>query len=213
MTQKKKHDDFKVFRPTALNRILPFLMLGTITLNFMCSFSRLQPSLSDIDPALLSLIIIGLIIFSIAAFFWMYKSYHAILHDRIVLTPDGIDFIIQGTSGFAGWDLVDKLNIRGIHLSQPIDVSHNTLKRTLSFGRGYRRIPLSYIVDVPSTFRGRIKLAEFLATDFGRDLLQYAPHLFADDDSKAKRLAPDEDEQALGEERYVFADEHESRQR
>ena len=206
MTQKKKREDATLYRPTVANRMLPILAAGIIALIIAMTITQINTFEWDTFlPYLLLSLIMLLSTITLGCF---YTVYHFIFNDRLILSPDGIDFVILGTSGFAEWDDMVEFDVRNIRLSQPIDVSHNTLKRLFSLGKGYRCIPVFHIIDIPQSLRGKLKLEEFAETDFGRDLYHYAPHLF---DGKAKRLSSEDE--LLDEEDDLVADKLESRRR
>ena len=209
MTQKKKHDDFEVFRPPRFQRIGTVLGLGFIAI-IMLGIVVLMASTpsSDYNPTAYRLLL--MVSFSLGALGMVYWAYHTVVNDCLIITPDGLQFVILGTSGFAEWDNVVRLDNRGIHLAQPITVRHNTLARLLYMGRAYQCIPINYVIPIPQGLR-KIKLQEFTETDFGRELYHYVPHLFDGVDDKAKRLWSEE--VPLDEENYLTEDKLESRRR
>lgn len=110
---------------------------------------------------------------------------------RITITvyENGIDWQRGGSHVFTTWDNMDTIERKnegdsatfGIYLHEPVQPeAHNWLdKRLFSTPVGYiRLIPT---VTVPTTFNGLqgnvIDRQAFAETDFGQDLLRYAPHL------------------------------------
>lgn len=209
MTQKKKHDDITVFRPSPLQRIGTAVALGIVAISMLGMVVLIaSTSESDYHPTAYRLFLV--VSFMLGAMGMVYWAYHMFVNDSLIVTPDGLQFVILGTSGFAGWDNMVRLDKRGIHLEQPITVSHNTLTRLLYMGRAFQCIPINYVIPIPQGLR-KIKLREFAETDFGRELFHYAPHLFDDVDDKTKRLASEGE--LLDEEDDFIVEKHESRQR
>ena len=106
-------------------------------------------------------------------FFWM--GFWILCGNKFLITPNGLEFVMFGWQGYTAWENIQELNSHQLKLKSPIKVQNHILP---ILGTYRDVIPLVNIVDLPKRFLFRIHWQKLAQTDFGRDLLHYAPHLF-----------------------------------
>jgi hypothetical protein len=119
---------------------------------------------------------------------------------HLAIYENGLEYRMGGNRRFSRWEDMRHFEIRpqgkssviGIYSSH-IEKRHegSFIERLLSSSHN-DLIPLS-VVHVPSRrinwwTRSIVDTEKFAETDFGRELLHYAPHLFEDGEEKAKNL-------------------------
>lgn len=148
------------------------------------------------------LIVIAIVVDEMSAAFWLVNIFLFVLYTvffavmvfqatqiRIIVYEKGIDWQRHRSHVFTAWDNIDRIGRKnegdsttfGIHLHESIQPQvHGWLdKRLFSASVDYLR--LIPTVKVPTTFKGMegnvIDMQAFAETDFGQDILRYAPHL------------------------------------
>ena len=106
--------------------------------------------------------------------------------DWMVISPNGIEFDVNGRYGFIDWRNIAKFTSSSIHLHSPIAITVD-LRRKLLFWSTNRTSTIidHHVFQVPTKFWGKANMEKFTQTPFGQEVLCYAPHLF--DGVKVKR--------------------------
>lgn len=155
--------------------------IGAIFSNAICGFIAGFP---------LSL---GSVVFMLWVF-WFGKTLKA----KVIVSPEGIEYYVKGYSGFAFWHDMEYLNYRmfgkgrewGVVLNRQVDLSENRI-RSFFFSLSASElnhlqtfIPLSLSTNAmqPVNQDGsrvwEINIDFFKDTPLGKEIKQYAPHLF-----------------------------------
>jgi hypothetical protein len=129
----------------------------------------------------------------------------------ITVYEDGLEWQRGGAKLFVRWEDLYELGRKpaggsvsfGIYLNHSIEPEVNGFAEKLIFGRATNFITLTGIVDVPSYWAGfgkgqMLDTYKFADTEFGRELMRYAPHLFRDNtDIKGKNDTDDSSQNDL----------------
>jgi hypothetical protein len=114
----------------------------------------------------------------------------------LAIYEEGIEWRRGGSSMFATWDNLSHIGAKnegdatthGIFLHRQIESKVNSWVDKHFFALSGDYIRLTGFVKVPINFKGLLKgseidFDEFAKTEFGQDLLHYAPHLFEKSES------------------------------
>jgi len=117
----------------------------------------------------------------------------------ITIYEDGIEYRYGSLYAFSTWDNIKYINKLGIYFHQPVEtvVHGGFFDRLLFRQKALAFIHIADIVHIP-TYRDNFQqesvldLKKFIETEFGSDLMHYAPHLFkAYSDYKPKHQLED----------------------
>lgn len=115
---------------------------------------------------------------------------------RVTLYDEGIEIERGASKLFTTWDNVShfgkkgmgRSNATGLFLHEPVKTEANGLVESLLFRENGKFIPLGNYVNLPNTWRNffssDVDKDKILATDFGKQVYELAPHLF--DETKPK---------------------------
>ena len=107
---------------------------------------------------------------------------------HVNVSEAGIELQRGGARHFASWDNISHFGVRGagknqqqgIYLYHKVQPNVTGIAEKLFFGRQTDFIPIGQVINLPRRFgffKARIDLDKLAATDFGRDVAYYAPHL------------------------------------
>lgn len=169
---KGKNDGLKVYRPTGLNSLNPIPFVIGLTI---------FPSVFIWEYGWLWICLL----IPVATFVgWI--SFIQARRTCIVLSKDGIEYRFGQMRTFASWDNLSHFGVKhsGRGSSRKGFFLHESLRKHL-LGVEYSQdfFDVSNVINVPTQWEGFIKgtvvdLEKFAKTEFGQDLLHYAPHLF-----------------------------------
>lgn len=87
MKEKSKVGDYVVYRPSFLSRAITLVVVSFFIMSLMLIIVRVP--FSPITACWVFIVL-----------YFMFLGYHMLLRDRLIVSPDGIEFFIQGTHGF-----------------------------------------------------------------------------------------------------------------
>jgi hypothetical protein len=185
---KLKNDEMpiKVYKPSGMRKFILVVAIIFIMIHFIIMFR----AGSDLGGMMLvfipfyALLLWILIIQSTQQYLAFYES--------------GLEYRIGNNRIFSRWEDLRSLEIRGSGKSRTVGITTTALEKRQE-GNGLERILVGYntdfiplsVLSVPTQRDGWTSLAvdteSFAQTDFGRELLHYAPQLFEVAKEKAKR--------------------------
>jgi hypothetical protein len=191
---KRKPGEYSIYRlPLVFRVAATFHILGPFIIFFVRVLAEtlVYNDLSRKD----FIVILSVLGLSSPLLWWLY---YTIFFSRLVITEDGIDFYTWSMRGFTSWDnlrdfdfvpATKRYHEHVIRYEDDIDMDVNPLLRLFHFVTVVDNVlPLRYWVHVPhkyiSLINGEMDIERFKQTPLGQDLLQYAPHLFEDENTK-----------------------------
>lgn len=195
MNKAKREDaPIRVYRPTWLiiaSNCLIGLPLFSILAFLVWAFLERNMGRFDIFA-----IVMLVVIFVIQACLLWYL-YILIFQTRLILYEDGLDLQQGSAHYFTNWENMSHFGGRssgkavqfGIYLHAPIQQEPSNFLERVSFGKESNFLPITYVMLMPRRWSlGSVTVdSQALSqTQFGRELLHYAPHLFEYGKEKAK---------------------------
>jgi hypothetical protein len=187
---KREDSSIKVYKPTGLMLFL-YWFWG---LPLVAIFTFLEWGIFDRNQFDRSSLGMLAVIFIMQAYlFWFL--YTISFRTRLILYREGLE-LRQGSSHFfVEWGNLSHFGGKkngkafqlGIYLHKIVHPDVKGILDKFHFGQPNNFLPLTNIVLVPRLWLGIAVDTEKLAkTEFGRDLLHYAPHLFEESKEKVK---------------------------
>ena len=188
---KHKNDEAKVYKPEGMR------FWGTLVLMGM-SATQIVGMIFLFRGLAMPEHIIWLINITIAMLtLTVYFLFIQVAESSLVIYEDGLEWRRGKSYLFAEWKNMRAIVRKnegdaatyGIQLIKSVDVEINGLLDRFFFGSSTDYIRLTGLVTVPMRWEGfrkgnLIKLEEFAETEFGQDLMHYAPQLFEDEDDE-----------------------------
>lgn len=188
-TYKQKNDEspIRVFKPSGMMQF----GLGLVIVLLVIHFSVMMNLGAELGMFMF------LLLFFYAFIIWLLMI--SMSQQHLAIYEDGLEYRMGGNRIFSRWEDLQRFESRASGKSRILGIATlavekrqegNAFERFLLMGRYENFIPLQ-IVRVPTRWDGCwtgmvVDSAKFAETDFGRELLHYAPHLFEYGKEKAK---------------------------
>ena len=181
---KRKNTEGKVYKPQGVRLWGSIIVMGIIAIQIVVMVFLFSGD--DMPNNSVWFINFAIAMLALALFILFIQ----VAESSLTVYEDGLEWQRGKSVLFSTWDNMRAIERKnegdaatyGIQLHEKVEVEINGWFDKFFYGSSTDYIRLTGIVNVPMRFAGLkgnvIKLDEFAETEFGQDLMHYAPHLF-----------------------------------